>query len=248
MEVRRTTLDLHCSYMLFGLCDHPVGGQELVMTSSNGRFYLVGRSDLKQSTQRMVTASTNLEEFMKTEELKALGLTDDQIKEVFKLNGVDVNAEKDKHKTEVEGLKAQLSTATESLKKFDGIDPSKLTETITELNQKLASQKADYEQKIADRDFNDLLTGAIASAGGRNAKAISALLDIGTLKASKNQKDDVAKAIEDLKKDNDYLFTSKEPVKNAVGGTGGSSSGFTLDEQKIAQARRVMGLKPKKEN
>ena len=54
MEVRRTTLDLHCSYMLFGLCDHPVGGQELVITSCDGRFSLVGRSDLKQSTQRMV--------------------------------------------------------------------------------------------------------------------------------------------------------------------------------------------------
>lgn len=196
----------------------------------------------------MVTASTNLEELMKTEELKALGLTDEQITAVFKINGADVNREKDKAKADIDGLKEQLATAADSLKKFDGIDPAKLTEQITSLNKQLSDQKADYEKKIADRDFNDLLTGAIASAGGRNAKAISALLDIGTLKASKNQKDDVAKAIEDLKKDNDYLFTSKEPVKNAVGGTGGSSSGFTLDEQKIAQARRVMGLKPKKEN
>lgn len=195
----------------------------------------------------MVTASTNLEEFMKTEELKALGLTDDQIKEVFKLNGVDVNAEKDKHKTEVDGLKAQLSTATESLKKFDGIDPSKLTETITELNQKLASQKADYEQKIADRDFNDLLTGAISRAGGRNAKAVSALLDIDKLKQSKNQKDDVDAAIAEVKKDNDYLFTSSEPIKNPVGPTVGSGGPSTLDEQKIAMARKVMGLKDKKE-
>lgn len=184
---------------------------------------------------------------MKTEELKALGLTDEQITAVFKINGADVNREKEKAKADIDGLKEQLATATDSLKKFDGIDPAKLTEQITSLNKQLSDQKADYEKKIADRDFNDLLTGAISRAGGRNAKAVSALLDIDKLKQSKNQKDDVDAAIAEVKKANDYLFTSSEPIKNPVGTIGGSGGPSTLDEQKIAMARKVMGLKDKKE-
>ena len=34
---------------------------------------------------------------MKTEELKALGLTDDQVQRVFALHGADVNREKRRH-------------------------------------------------------------------------------------------------------------------------------------------------------
>jgi hypothetical protein len=38
---------------------------------------------------------------VKTEGLKQLGLSDEQIKEVFRLNGVDVNAAKESTKAEV---------------------------------------------------------------------------------------------------------------------------------------------------
>lgn len=194
---------------------------------------------------------------MKKEELVALGLTDDQITKVFEINGKDVNAAKSAAKesvkatmqADIDELSSQLNTAQESLKKFDGVDPVKLTEKITELNAQLASQKADYEKKIADRDFNDRLSSAITSAGGKNAKAISALLDLESLKSSKNQNEDIQAAIENVKKEADYLFTSDEPVKNPVAGTGnGAASGFHIDAAKVETARKVMGLPPKKEN
>ena len=55
---------------------------------------------------------------MKTEELKAKGLTDEQIAYVMAENGKDVKREKDKADT----YKTQLETAKESLKAFDEQD------------------------------------------------------------------------------------------------------------------------------
>lgn len=61
---------------------------------------------------------------MKTEELKAIGLTDDQIQRVFALNGADVNREKQAAATAVaerDTLRGQLADAN---KKLEGYDPA----------------------------------------------------------------------------------------------------------------------------
>ena len=95
----------------------------------------------------------------------------------------------------VANLTDQLNTAKEDMKKFEGVDPEALRNQISELNQKLTDKDTEYQAQIADRDFQDMLKTAIAEAKGKNAKAITALLDIDTLKASKNQANDVAAAL-----------------------------------------------------
>lgn len=55
---------------------------------------------------------------MKTEDLKAQGLTDEQVAFVMAENGKDINREK----TKAEGYKTQLDEAKTSLKAFDGVD------------------------------------------------------------------------------------------------------------------------------
>jgi len=185
---------------------------------------------------------------VKTEELKQIGLSDEQIKEVFKLNGADVNAAKESAKAEakpqIDNLNSQLQTATESLKKFEGIDPAKLQTEIQNLNTQLATQKADYEKQIADRDFNSLLDSTIASLGGKNAKAIGALLtDVEKIRGSKNQEADLKAALETIKKENDYLFESAEPFKNPTGRTSDPAGGNGgISEAAIEKARAIMGL------
>ena len=185
---------------------------------------------------------------MKTEELKQIGLSDEQIKEVFKLNGADVNAAKESAKAEakpqIDNLNSQLQTATESLKKFEGIDPAKLQTEIQNLNTKLATQKADYEKQIADRDFNSLLDSTIVSLGGKNTKAIGALLtDVEKIRSSKNQEADLKAALETIKKENDYLFESAEPIKNPTGRTSDPAGGNGgINEAAIEKARAIMGL------
>ena len=51
------------------------------------------------------------------------------------------------------------------------------------------------------------------------------MLDIDALKGSKNQSEDIKKALETVKESDAYLFGSNEPFMNAVGATGGGADG-----------------------
>lgn len=140
-----------------------------------------------------------------------------------------------------QNLEGQLQTATNGLKKFEGIeDPVKLQEQVGTLQGKLQTMKETYETQISDMKFSSALETAITSAGGRNAKAVQALLDIETLKKSKNQDADIAAAIEACKSANDYLFGSTEPINNPVGPTGGTIIGLTKEQfQKMGYKERL---------
>lgn len=184
---------------------------------------------------------------MKKEELTTLGLTEDQIKGVQKLNGIDIEAAKksktDELQPKIDDLTKQLNTATEGLKKFEGVDVDKLQGEIQKLNKTIADNKAAYDANIKDRDFKDKLNASITKAGGRNAKAIAALLDLDALKASKNQDTDIAAALEACKKDNDYLFGEGQPINNPITGTNPSSQQPSIKETSyMAKVRAAMGL------
>ena len=89
------------------------------------------------------------------------------------------------------------------------------------------------------------MSESIRTAKGRNAKAIRALLDVDTLKASKNQKDDVAAAIKALTEaeDSRMLFGEDEPAEiGSVIATVGRKTGAAED----AAMRAAMGLPPVK--
>ena len=160
---------------------------------------------------------------MKRDELEALGLTKEQVDKVLNMHHTELDPvqkelettkdsltkETDKvkaHKTTIDGLK-------EDLKKFDGVDVTALNDKITQLEKDVQVKETEYAQKLADRDFQDLLKESIVAAKGVNAKAITALLDIDTLKASKNQKEDITAALKTLAEaeDSKMLFGESEP-------------------------------------
>ena len=188
---------------------------------------------------------------MKTEELEALGLNEDQIKGVFAINGKDVNsakAELEKITGERDAYKTRAETAESGLAKFGDHKPEDIetySAEIQKLNQQIADQKAQYERETAEREFSTSLSDAITKSGGKNAKAIAALMDLKTLRESKNQREDIDKAIEEVKKDNDYLFTSKEPINNPVAKTGGKKSEDSAAKREAA--RKAMGLPPEED-
>lgn len=131
-------------------------------------------------------------------------------------------AEVEKKDEKIQSLTEKMKISEEALKKFEGVDADKLNEEIATLKKSLADKDTEYSQKIADRDFNDLVKESIASAKGKNAKAITALLDIDALKASKNQKDDIDKAIKALTEaeDSKMLFGETEQAqggRNPIG-------------------------------
>ncbi|MFV0529487.1 MAG: phage scaffolding protein [Lachnospiraceae bacterium] len=181
---------------------------------------------------------------MKTETLKELGLTEDQIKSVMAENGKDIAAEKAKTTTaegERDKYKEQLDTAQTSLDKFKDVDPEKLQQTIDDLKKDIKDKDAQYAAEKAEKEFSAKLEASITEYGGKNAKAIIALLDKDTLMQSKNQDTDIKAAFDSLKEKEAYLFGDNEPINNpgAPLGGGGNPGGDNL-----AAMRAVMGLEP----
>lgn len=181
---------------------------------------------------------------MKTEELKAQGLNDEQIAFVMAENGKDigkVQKKLDDMTAERDKEKGRADTAETTLKKFDGVDVEAIKTELADWQKKAKEAEADYNKKIADRDFNDMLKEAITSANGLNHKAITALLDMDTLKASKNQKEDVASAIKALTEaeDSKMLFKAKEESKPVPHFTTASKggSGSTVTKESIMQIK-----------
>lgn len=131
------------------------------------------------------------------------------------------------HKLEVErdNYKESLETAQNTLKTFEGVDVKDLQGKVAQLTADLETKDTEYQKKIADMEFNSVLDSALSASGARNAKAVKALLELDSLKSSKNQAEDIKKAIEDVKSENDFLFGSDEPVNNAVRGTGNGGGG-----------------------
>lgn len=166
---------------------------------------------------------------MKTEDLKAQGLTQEQIDYVFEEHGKEVN----KLKKDNEKLTGQLSDVQAELAKFDGVDVEEMQGKIKDLETTIDTNKQEYEKEIADRDFNDLLASKAKSFGAKDVRAITPFLDVDKLKESKNQDKDLDDAFESVKKDNAYLFETDEPTPppRAVSSTPGSGN-ETHDDKK----------------
>lgn len=152
-------------------------------------------------------------------------------------------SEYDNAVTKRDEYKSSLDTVNEKLKAFDGVDVADLNGQIKKLQDDLKAKEDEYAAKEADRIFSDTIKEAIKTAGGRNEKAVMAMLDMDALKASKNQSEDIKKALETVKESDAYLFGSDEPFKNPVGATGG---GVDIGGDNLSAIRSAMGLPPEK--
>lgn len=97
---------------------------------------------------------------MKTDELKAWGLTDEQSEKVMAQYGKDVSKlqkENEKLTADRDKEKERADTAEETLKKFDGVDVETMQAEIATWQQKAKDIEKDYADKLAQRDFEDAL-------------------------------------------------------------------------------------------
>ncbi len=146
-------------------------------------------------------------------------------------------------------IKANDTAMKDLQDKLDGfkdVDVSGLNQRIKDLETEKTNIQKDYDAKIADRDFNDLVKESIAAVNGKNPKAITALLDVETLKASKNQKEDIAAALKALteKEDSKMLFGEPEPNPVGTGYLIGRVRGGNSTSADEAAMRAAMGLPP----
>lgn len=160
----------------------------------------------------------------------------------------DYDKQKEKLTAAEDTIKAN-DTALEDLKKqlegFKDVDVSALNNRISELEKERDTLKEDYQTKIADRDFQDILKESIVAAKGKDTEKIMRLLDTETLKASKNQKEDISAAIKAMTEDDvtKGMFGETEPEVTQTGNIIGTVTGGGVDAQE-ARMRAVMGLPP----
>ena len=146
---------------------------------------------------------------MKREDVKNKipGITDEQLNWIMQENGADINREKSAAtalQTQLDNANAQLKTAQDGLKAFDGVDVAGLQEQVTKL-------KADMKAQAEGFAFDNALNAAIMSKKGRSVKAVRALLDLDALKGSANRSTDIAKALDDAAKANPWAFGDGQP-------------------------------------
>lgn len=97
---------------------------------------------------------------MKTEDLKAQGLTDDQISYVMAENGKDLKKlqkENENLTTDRDNWKTKAEAAEETLKGFEGIDPTQIQAELATWKQKAQEAEQNAQKQIYDRDFADAL-------------------------------------------------------------------------------------------
>lgn len=154
---------------------------------------------------------------MKREDVKNKipGITDEQLNWIMQENGTDINREKSAAtalQTQLDNANAQLKTAQDGLKAFDGVDVAGLQEQVTKL-------KADMKAQAEGFAFDNALDAAILGKKGRSVKAVRALLDLDALKGSADRSTDIAKALDEAAKANPWAFGEAQDGEKKNAGT-----------------------------
>ena len=174
---------------------------------------------------------------MTKEELKALGLTDEQIEKVvedYGKNYVTKNQFNQKNE-ELKQAKESLTTMQsdiEALKKSNA-DNAELSKQIDELNAAQLKREEEYTAQIQKMELDGIVERTLLSSKVKNAKAVRALLDLEDAKV----KDGTIKGLDDqltkLKESDPYLFESESKPSGVTPGEphgGQGSTGITQEQ------------------
>lgn len=178
---------------------------------------------------------------MKKEQLENLGLNEEQIAGVFKLNGQDIEGLKadkvilEKEKT---NLETQLNAANTKISEFG--DYENLKSEVEKWKNDYESLKSSSEDEIYNLKLNHSIENTLMKSKVKNSKAAKALLDLDSLKDSKNFDEDLNNQIENLKKSDSYLF---ETEGSSVGGAG-SVGEPKLDEMTYSEMMDYLEKNP----
>ena len=122
---------------------------------------------------------------MKTEDLTALGLSEDQIKSVFALNGTDIekykaDVEKQKQevikaKEELEGVKTQLGEANTAIKGFEELDVEGIKKAAEEWKTKYEQDTEALKNQMSTKEYEfavDKFLGGVEFSSELAKKAV----------------------------------------------------------------------------
>lgn len=167
---------------------------------------------------------------MNRDELKELGLNDEQIEAVMKSHGQVVNATKEEltsAQSERDSLKQQLSDRDDQLDELKGKAQGneELQSTIEALKEANNQAKQAYEKQLHDQKFNYELERSLMTAKAKNPKAVKALLDTDTIKLNEEgQLIGLTEQLNSLLESDSYLFAEEgQTPQSAPSHTPGSN-------------------------
>lgn len=185
---------------------------------------------------------------MNREELKEMGLTDEQIDKVMAAHGKVVKSTKDKA-DKVEGLQEQIEDYKKQIKdrdkQLDDLskqvkDNKDLTDEIDRLKEENKTATKELQEKLDKQAFEFSLEKALSNSGARNPKAVKALLDTNSIKPDGEKLLGLDNQIKALKESDAYLFKQEEKpgVPHIVtGGNPNGGGGGTITKESIMKEK-----------
>ena len=191
---------------------------------------------------------------MNREQLKEMGLTDEQIDKVMAAHGKVVNTTKqelDSVTTERDDLKTQLAdrdTQLDNLSK-QVKDNDDLTAEINRLKDENRTATSALQQKLDQQAFEFSLEKALSAAKVRNPKAVKALLDTEKIKLDGEKLLNLEDQLAALKESDAYLFdTEEKPAGGPSFSTGAHGKGSAVTAEEFGKMGYMDRLKLKQED
>lgn len=118
-------------------------------------------------------------------------------------------------------LETQLSDRDKQLDELKKVDTKTLQAEITRLQGENKAAKEKYDSDLAAVKLDAALDAAITAAGGKNAKAVKALINRDKLKLADDGSVE-GLDLEAVKASDGYLFTVTETKQQGIGDSGGA--------------------------
>lgn len=156
---------------------------------------------------------------MKREEIKAMlgeGAADEVVDKLLNAMHTEIEQHKKAAKTAQDALAEKVKEIGELSQKT--VDADALKQSLAELQAKYDADTKAAAEQLAQIEFDSDVKDAATRHGARNEKAVRAMLDLDALKGSKNRREDIDKAMTELKKSDAYLFGAEPTgLKRDVG-------------------------------
>ncbi len=170
---------------------------------------------------------------MTKEELKALGLSDEQVKEVFALNGKAITAEQEKSKLELQAKDEIIKARDKDLKDLKKNADDETQSKIAEIQEKHKAELKEATDKAAKATLEGKISEVLGQSKARNVDLLRKALDHDEISLNADgELIGLAEQISKLQETDAYLFdlgtqtTGTEPNSgNPDPALGGASSG-----------------------
>ena len=155
---------------------------------------------------------------MKKEQLANIGLTEDQISQVFALYGASVQKFKDdvaSKESELESVRGQLTQRDKDLNdlKKKGADVEDIQQKLEDLQAKYKQDTEALEMKLADENKSRLIDAELTKAGVRDAEIFGKILNKDEISVKDGKLIGLTEQIEAQRAKSPYLFNGEKQAQ-----------------------------------